>query len=65
MFDADGHEAFVQNFWEPFFLNCDANNLLSQLSTWFDGDCAGILVSGLRWLSTDAGSSETAMVFPW
>ncbi len=38
MFDADSHEAFVQNFWEPFFLKCDANNLLSQLSTWFDGD---------------------------
>jgi homoserine O-acetyltransferase len=38
MFDADSHEAFAQNFWEPFFLKCDANNLLSQLSTWFDGD---------------------------
>jgi homoserine O-acetyltransferase/O-succinyltransferase len=38
MFDADSHEAFVQNFWEPFFLKCDVNNLLSQLSTCFDGD---------------------------
>ena len=32
------HEEFVQYFWEPFFLKCDANNLLSQLSIWFDGD---------------------------
>ena len=38
MFGAASHEEFVQNFWEPFFLKCDANNLLSQLSTWFDGD---------------------------
>jgi len=38
MFGADSHEGFVQNFWEPFFLKCDANNLLSQLSTWFDGN---------------------------
>lgn len=28
----------VAEFWEPFFLRCDANNLLSQLWTWRDGD---------------------------
>jgi homoserine O-acetyltransferase/O-succinyltransferase len=38
MFGAATHEEFVQYFWEPFFLKCDANNLLSQLSTWLDGD---------------------------
>jgi homoserine O-acetyltransferase/O-succinyltransferase len=31
----DGH---VAEFWEPFFLRCDANNLLSQLWTWAAGD---------------------------
>jgi homoserine O-acetyltransferase len=38
IFGAANHEEFVQYFWEPFFLKCDANNLLSQLSTWMDGD---------------------------
>jgi homoserine O-acetyltransferase len=28
----------VADFWEPFFLRCDANNLLSQLWTWEHGD---------------------------
>jgi homoserine O-acetyltransferase len=28
----------VADFWEPFFLRCDANNLLSQLWTWEAGD---------------------------
>jgi len=37
-FAANDHEQFVQNFWEPFFQRCDANNLLSQLWTWENGD---------------------------
>lgn len=28
----------VASFWEPFFLRCDANNLLSQLWTWEHAD---------------------------
>lgn len=28
----------VADFWEPFYLRCDANNLLSQLWTWEAGD---------------------------
>jgi homoserine O-acetyltransferase/O-succinyltransferase len=28
----------VTDFWEPFYLRCDANNLLSQLWTWEAGD---------------------------
>jgi len=28
----------VADFWEPFFGRCDANNLLSQLWTWEQGD---------------------------
>jgi homoserine O-acetyltransferase/O-succinyltransferase len=28
----------VADFWEPFFLKCDANDLLSQLWTWEAGD---------------------------
>ena len=31
-------EEHVADFWEPFFLKCDANNLLSQLWTWEAGD---------------------------
>ena len=28
----------VADFWEPFFLRCDANNLLCQLWTWMEAD---------------------------
>lgn len=38
LFGAKDHEQFVEYFWEPFFLKCDANNLLSQLWTWEMGD---------------------------
>jgi homoserine O-acetyltransferase/O-succinyltransferase len=31
-------EEHVADFWEPFFLKCDANDLLSQLWTWNAGD---------------------------
>ena len=37
-FNARNHEEFVEYFWEPFFLRCDANNLLSQLWTWLHSD---------------------------
>lgn len=37
-FSAQNAEEFVQYFWEPFFLKCDANDLLSQLWTWERGD---------------------------
>ncbi len=37
-FSATSTEEFVQVFWEPFFLKCDANNLLCQLWTWQRGD---------------------------
>jgi homoserine O-acetyltransferase len=37
-FAANDHEQFVQYFWEPFFQRCDANNLLSQLWTWEQGN---------------------------
>jgi homoserine O-acetyltransferase len=37
-FNAKDHEQFVQYFWEPFFQKCDANDLLSQLWTWENGD---------------------------
>ncbi len=37
-FSAANAAEFVEAFWEPFFLKCDANNLLSQLWTWERGD---------------------------
>jgi homoserine O-acetyltransferase len=46
LFGAANHEEFVQYFWEPFFLKCDANNLLSQLSTWLDGDISANTLYG-------------------
>jgi homoserine O-acetyltransferase len=38
-----GHEtveSFLVNFWEAFWLGCDANNLLCQLHTWQTADIA-------------------------
>jgi homoserine O-acetyltransferase len=35
---ARDYQEHVAYFWEPFFLRCDANNLLSQLWTWLHGD---------------------------
>lgn len=33
-----GWDEHVGDFWEPFFLRCDANNLLCQLWTWQEAD---------------------------
>jgi homoserine O-acetyltransferase len=37
-FGARDYLEHVASFWEPFFLRCDANNLLSQLWTWLNSD---------------------------
>jgi len=37
-FGARDVQEHVASFWEPFFVRCDANNLLSQLWTWWHGD---------------------------
>jgi homoserine O-acetyltransferase len=39
-------EEHVAGFWEPFFLRCDANNLLSQLWTWQHGDISDNVTHG-------------------
>jgi homoserine O-acetyltransferase/O-succinyltransferase len=37
-FNATNYEEFVENYWEPAFLHCDANDLLAMLWTWLHGD---------------------------
>ena len=37
-FGARDVQEHVASFWEPFFVRCDANNLLSQLWTWWHSD---------------------------
>jgi homoserine O-acetyltransferase/O-succinyltransferase len=37
-FGADSSESFVERFWEPAFQHHDANDLLTLLQTWFEGD---------------------------
>ena len=64
LFGADSHEEFVQNFWEPFFLKCDANNLLSQLSTWFDGDISANPVYGGDFHAALRGIKARTIVMP-
>jgi homoserine O-acetyltransferase/O-succinyltransferase len=46
-------EEHVADFWETFFLRCDANDLLSQLWTWQAGDISAN--------STYGGSFEAAL----
>ena len=45
-FSARDYEDFVAVFWEPFFLRCDANNLLAQLWTWLQFDISDNLAYG-------------------
>jgi homoserine O-acetyltransferase len=40
-FGAATCEEFVANFWEGAMLHHDANDLLTLLQTWYDGDIAG------------------------
>ena len=37
-FGAASVEEFIETFWEAFFVKCDANNVLAQLSTWQHND---------------------------
>lgn len=37
-FGAKDIEEFIEIFWEPFFLKCDANDLLAQMRTWYHND---------------------------
>lgn len=37
-FGAQNIEEFIEIFWEPFFLKCDANDLLAQMRTWYHND---------------------------
>lgn len=35
---SSSYEEWVEKFWEPSFIHCDANDLLSQLWTWVNAD---------------------------
>lgn len=37
-FGANSVEQFIDIFWDPFFLKCDANDLLAQIRTWMHND---------------------------
>jgi homoserine O-acetyltransferase len=37
-FGADSIEEFIEIFWEPAILACDANDLLAQIRTWMHND---------------------------
>lgn len=37
-FGSRDYEEWVEKFWEPSFIHCDANDLLSQLWTWVHAD---------------------------
>jgi homoserine O-acetyltransferase len=68
----DDVEAFLTGFWEAFWVRCDANDLLSQLSTWQTADLAatpgydGNLARALGAIKAKAVASpgETDLYFP-
>lgn len=35
---ANDLEQFIELFWEAFYINCDVNDLLAQLWTWWTND---------------------------
>jgi homoserine O-acetyltransferase len=37
-FGARSVAEFIEQFWDPFFLKCDANDLLAQMRTWITND---------------------------
>lgn len=65
-------DAFLVDFWEAFFLELDANNLLSQLATWqsaslaatpgYQGDLARAL--GDIWAKAILAPGERDLYFP-
>jgi homoserine O-acetyltransferase len=52
-FGADTPEAFVAGFWEAAMVHHDANDLLTLLQTWYDGDIAD---------GTHGGDFDSALV---
>jgi homoserine O-acetyltransferase len=65
-------DEFLVNFWEAFWLNLDANNLLTQLHTWQQADISatpgynGDLEKALRAIKAKAllSPAETDLYFP-
>jgi homoserine O-acetyltransferase len=54
----------VAGFWEPFFLRCDANNLLSQLWTWEQGDISDNARYGGDFVKALGAISARTIVLP-
>ena len=54
----------VAGFWEPFFLRCDANNLLSQLWTWEQGDISGNALYGGDFVKALQAITARTIVLP-
>jgi homoserine O-acetyltransferase/O-succinyltransferase len=54
----------VEGFWEPFFLRCDANNLLAQLWTWEHGDIADSPAYGGDYKKALGAISARTIVLP-
>ena len=63
-FGAKDHEQFVQYFWEPFFLRCDANDLLCQLWTWEMADISDNAEYGGDFEAALRGIAARTIVIP-
>jgi homoserine O-acetyltransferase len=63
-FGSRGMAEHVADFWEPFFLRCDANNLLSQLWTWENGDVSDSSAYNGSFKAAMAASTARTIVLP-
>ncbi len=67
LFAGFGHTSLAEHvagFWEPFFVRCDANNLLCQLWTWEHGDISDNAQYGGSLRKALAAISARTIVLP-
>lgn len=64
VFGASDHREFVEYFWRPLFLKCDANNLLCQLWTWQHGDISDNPVYSCNFEKALSSITARAIIMP-
>jgi homoserine O-acetyltransferase len=64
MFGAASPEEFVANFWEGAFIHHDANDLLTLLQTWYDGDISDSATHGGDFDAALASITARAVIMP-
>lgn len=61
---AADYKEWIERFWEPSFIHCDANNLLSQLWTWVHADISANSIYKGNFEAALAAIKARAIVLP-